>query len=87
MYPSPEPFHLSRRIYVGMTSLVEVPRMGSFRSVPEVICAFERSSCVVSGAYRGIRRRFRAVVEKMTMEKVPVPFFLFDFVDSLTGAI
>ena len=39
VYPSPESFHLSRRIYVGMTSLVEVPRTGSFRSVPEVICA------------------------------------------------
>ena len=50
VYPSPEPFHLTRRIYVGMTSLVEVPRTVSFRSVPEVICAFERSSCVVSGA-------------------------------------
>ena len=62
VHPSSEPYHLTRRISVGMTSLVEVPRMGSFRSVPEVICAFERSSCVVSGAYRGIRRRFRAVV-------------------------
>ena len=53
VYPSPEAFHLSRRIYVGMISVAEGVPNGVFRRRSGMILTHNRLETVAKGVEEG----------------------------------